>query len=284
MSVTRLAARRVEKPWGRRDLLPPFGSVAEDAGPIGEIWFEDPRGGDGELLVKYLFTSEKLSIQVHPDDESARRRGHRFGKEEAWVILDAEADASIGIGLRAPIGAHELRQAAIDGAIEEMIEWHPVRRGDVYYSPAGTIHSIGAGLKLIEVQQNADVTYRLYDFGRPRELHLDEAVAAAAPQPFRPPFEPYEAERGRRILAEGLKFVLERWTGRHSARLGGSPDLPFWVIAVSSGGAIAGEPIEAGAVWLVEGQADLELAPDSDVLLAYPGPALRNDPVAADRG
>src|SRR5688500_4828840 len=100
MNAVRLVTRRVEKPWGRRDLLPAFGEVVPDGEPVGEIWFEDPRGGDPELLIKYLFTSEKLSIQVHPNDDEARARGHKRGKEEAWLVLDAEPDALIGIGLR----------------------------------------------------------------------------------------------------------------------------------------------------------------------------------------
>lgn len=277
MSVTRLTTRRIEKPWGRRDLLPAFGTVAAGADPVGEIWFEHPRGGEPELLVKYLFTSEKLSIQVHPDDAAARAAGHRSGKDEAWVVLDAEPDALIGIGLGAPVDDAELRRAAIDGGIERMVDWRPARAGDSYYSPAGTIHSLGAGLKLIEIQQNVDVTYRLYDFGRPRELHLDEAVAVARPEPFLQPFAPYDAAPGRRILAEGLKFVLERWTGARSARLRGDPSRPFWTIMASGSGLIAGEPLEPGEVWLVEGDAALVLDAGADVLIAYPGSALRAD-------
>ncbi len=168
MTATRLVARRIEKPWGRRDIPAVFGTVASDGEPIGEIWFEDPQGGRPELLIKYLFTSEPLSIQVHPDAAAAEDLGLPSGKDEAWLVLDAEPTSTIGIGLREPIGREALRACAADGGIEGLINWHPVKAGDSFYSPAGTVHSIGPGLSLIEVQQNVDVTFRLYDFGRPR--------------------------------------------------------------------------------------------------------------------
>lgn len=182
MPSTPLTARRVERIWGVTD-LPSWALGRSDRGqPIGEIWYEEPSGSDHELLVKLLFTAERLSIQVHPDDEAARAIGHRRGKDEAWLVLDAEPEAVIGLGLRRKVSKDELRAAALSGDIEQLIDWKPVRAGEIYYSPAGTIHAIGAGLTIMEIQQNLDLTYRLYDYGRPRELHLDEAVAAAHPQ------------------------------------------------------------------------------------------------------
>jgi mannose-6-phosphate isomerase len=181
MTTLKLETTRVEKPWGVTELPPPFAGAAD--GPIGEIWFDPPRGCP--LLVKYLFTSERLSIQVHPDDRQARARGLPAGKEECWYILAAEADAKLGIGTRRPLGEGELRAAALSGELEELMQWHPVEAGMFFHVPAGTVHAIGAGVSLVEIQQNSDVTYRLFDYGRPRELHLDDgaAVAAAAPMP-----------------------------------------------------------------------------------------------------
>lgn len=141
---------------------------------IGEVWFTD--GKDLPLLAKYIFTSEALSIQVHPDDEQARARGLAEGKAECWYILEAEPGAVLGLGLTRKLTADELRSAALDGSIEQLINWRPVRAGDFIFVPPGTIHAIGAGLSLLEFQQNVDVTYRLYDYGRPRELHLDDGV------------------------------------------------------------------------------------------------------------
>ncbi|WP_394659058.1 class I mannose-6-phosphate isomerase, partial [uncultured Novosphingobium sp.] len=172
-----LPTKQVEKPWGKDTLPAPF--VAPSGKRIGEIWFEPPPELS-QLLVKYIFTSEALSVQVHPSDAQTIDKGMgRQGKEECWVILDAEPGAKLGIGFKQPIDADAMRAAALDGSIEDLMEWHVVSPGDFFYIPANTVHAIGAGISLIEVQQNSDITYRLYDYGRPRELHLEESVAIA---------------------------------------------------------------------------------------------------------
>lgn len=149
---------------------------------IGEVWFT----GEEEmpLLAKYLFTSEALSIQVHPDDEEARARGFPAGKTECWYILEAEPGAVLGLGLTREVGEAELRSAALDGSIVDLVQWRPVQEGEFILVPPGTIHAIGAGLSLLEFQQNSDITYRLYDYGRPRELHLDDGVKVSTRSPF----------------------------------------------------------------------------------------------------
>lgn len=275
MPATRLTTKRVEKPWGRRALWPAFDSVPPGGEPVGEIWFEVPGEKDGDaggpvLLIKYLFTSEKLSIQVHPDDKAARAAGYPRGKDEAWVILDAEPHATIGLGMRQVMTREALREAALDGSIEELIDWKAVKKDDVYYSPAGTVHAIGPGLTLIEVQQNVDLTYRIYDYGRPRELHLDAGVAVSEPVPYVAPFKPYDAAEGRRILADGPAFVLERWTRAGAAMLDGE-HRPIWLVAITGGGTIDHQSFEAGSVWLVEGKAPFTIDKGSDLLIAYPG-------------
>lgn len=148
---------------------------------IGELWFDGP--ADAPLLVKYLFTSDRLSVQVHPNDEQARARGLR-GKSECWYVVEAEPGASIGLGLKRKVTADGLHAAALDGSIVELLDWRPVTAGDFLAVPAGTIHAIGGGITLVEIQQNSDVTYRLYDYGRPRELHLDDALAVANRGPY----------------------------------------------------------------------------------------------------
>lgn len=270
MALTRLIERRVEKVWGRRDLPPAFGSVADGAEPVGEIWFEDPAGRDLPLLVKYLFTSEKLSVQVHPDDEAARAAGHDRGKDEAWLVLDAEPGATIGIGLREEIGKDSLRAAALDGSIEHLLDWRSVAAGDFYFSPAGTIHAIGPGVALIEIQQNVDLTYRLYDYGRPRELHLDAAINAADPRPYVPPVRPLSTAADREILAEGHAFTIERWRGK-AERLLEPGEGPSWLIPVSGSATADGQELAPGSVWLATGSLPLMLDEGSELLLAYPG-------------
>ena len=272
MAASLLSTRTVAKPWGRRQLWPGFSDPAPGDEPIGEIWFEaaDP---DPELLVKYLFTSEKLSVQVHPDDGEAQARGHVRGKDEAWLILAAEPDSTIALGPRQALSRERLRQAALDGSIEQLLDWRPVRAGDVIYSPAGTIHAIGAGLTLIEIQQNLDLTYRLYDYGRPRELHLDDAVAVADPSPFSFENGSRELAPWRTLLSAGPAFAIERWW-----RTAGPVTLPAscraWLVMVEGEGQIDGAPLQAGQVWLVSGAADLYLGADAVALIAYPGSQL----------
>ena len=256
MAATRLRAVPVERVWGRTDV--PAGFPRLGAGvPVGEIWFEAP--AEAPLLVKYLFTAERLSIQVHPDDEAARARGYRRGKDEAWYILAAEPDARIGLGLTRTISRDALKAAALDGSIETLLDWRPVTAGELLYSPAGTIHAIGAGISLIEIQQNLDLTYRLYDYGRPRELHLDEGIKVARPGPWSPPPAPEEGE----LLAAGAAFRVERW------RNGGIVRGPAIVIPLAAAGTIDGTPLAAGTAWDVDVEAEIAGA-SVDMLVAFP--------------
>lgn len=176
----KLGRRYVEKPWGRTELPPMFAPPGDKR--IGEVWFTG--AGDLPLLAKYIFTSERLSIQVHPNDVQARARGLARGKSECWYILEAEPDAVLGLGFTRDVSKEELRAAALDGSIEQLMAWRSVSAGDFVFVPSGTVHAIGGGISLLEFQQNSDVTYRLYDYGSPRELHLDDAVAVATRGPF----------------------------------------------------------------------------------------------------
>jgi len=200
----KLERRYVEKPWGRTELSPMFDAPGGER--IGEVWFTD--GADLPLLAKYIFTSERLSIQVHPDDAQARARGLAQGKSECWTILDAEPGATLGLGLTHEVGRDELRAAALDGSIEQLLDWRPVAAGDFVFVPSGTIHAIGAGISLLEFQQNSDVTYRLYDYGRPRELHLDDGLAVSAAKPFDDRLVQHLSGTERRTLVDGPHFTL----------------------------------------------------------------------------
>jgi mannose-6-phosphate isomerase len=270
MACLHLSTIRVEKPWGRRQLWAGFADPAPDEPPVGEIWFDVPAARDAELLVKYLFTSERLSIQVHPDDAQARARGFARGKDEAWVILDALPGATIALGTVRPVSHEELRQAALDGGIEALMDWKPVAAGDVIYSPANTVHAIGAGITLIEVQQNVDLTYRLYDYGRPRELHLEDGIAVSDPVPFVVQPLREASAPGRQLLSDTDKFVLERWTWSGERELALAAD--GWLIPVRGAGQIDGAPFRAGECWMVEGKACLSIDTASEVLFASPRP------------
>ena len=269
MAVTacQLATRQVEKPWGRAVLPAPFSNPG--SARIGEIWFEAETGPALPLMVKDLFTSEKLSIQVHPSDAEARAMGLASGKEECWLVLDAEPGACLGIGTLRPLDAQELRDAALSGEIEALMDWKPVERGDFYYIPAGTVHAIGPGVSLIEVQQNADITYRLYDYGRPRELHLDAGVAVSRAAP-------YPAALHRKVdfavdqrLVDGPQFSL-LLTGAAEARLDGPG--PLMIIPVEGSVRLEAQDasltIEAGECAAIDSAARMSASPGARLLLA----------------
>ena len=226
-TVRQLPTRLVDKVWGRDHLPAPF--AAPDGKRIGEIWFEPPPELP-ELLVKYLFTSEKLSVQVHPSD--AQALPGEDGKEECWLVLDAEPGARLAIGFDAPLAPEVLEAAARDGSIEELLTWHEVAPGDIYFLPAGTVHAIGPGLSLVEVQQNSDTTFRLYDYGRPRELHLERAMAVAQAAPYPAEHKGTVAERGDTLI-DGTRFRLDRVEGVPSEAIRVAYDAALLVLPLS---------------------------------------------------
>lgn len=274
MNSRRLEHRYEERVWGRH-ALPDWAEIQLSAGaPIGEIWFVDDDEAPSELLVKYLFTSERLSIQVHPDDAAARAIGLPRGKDEAWLVLEAEPDAVIGLGLKHDVSKDELSAAALDGSIEQLIDWRPVRAGDFFYSPAGTVHAIGPGLSLVEIQQKLDLTYRLYDYGRPRELHLEAGIAAADPVPWQRSFAPRQAGPGREILHAGGAFVVERWTLAGEAQVEAA-DGQAVIVPLTAEGTLDASALAPGSVWRIRGQARLASDAPLDLLVAYPGADVR---------
>ncbi|MEP0189810.1 MAG: class I mannose-6-phosphate isomerase [Erythrobacter sp.] len=210
-TVRQLRTKMVEKVWGRTALPAPFS--APHGQRIGEIWFEPPPEHD-HLLVKYLFTSEKLSVQVHPSNTNAF--DGEDGKEECWLVLDAEPGAQLAIGFDQPISDEDMAMAARDGTIESLLTWHNVSAGDIFYLPAGTVHAIGPGLSLVEVQQNSDTTFRLYDYGRPRELHLERAIAVAQGAQYAAEHMGTVAECGSTLI-DGAHFRLDRIEGAPDA-------------------------------------------------------------------
>lgn len=143
-----------------------------------EKFAADPAAPEFPLLIKLLFPREKLSVQVHPDDALARSLGQRRGKTECWYVLSAEPGASVMVGFAEDITPAQVREAIAAGTLEQKLRSLPVKAGDMVYIPAGTVHAIGPGAVMLETQQTSDVTYRLFDYGRPRELHIEEGLAA----------------------------------------------------------------------------------------------------------
>src|SRR5262245_43696192 len=167
-------------------------------------------------MVKYLFTTERLSIQVHPEDATARRRGYPRGKDECWIVLDVTDDAELGIGTVRKVEPSELMAAARDGSIVSLIDWKRPEKGDFMYNPAGTVHALGPGLTVMEIQQAVDLTYRLFDYGRPRKLHLDEAADVVRPEPHENPLDT-QVDGISKLLVDGPHFGVAWCVGQSPA-------------------------------------------------------------------
>jgi mannose-6-phosphate isomerase len=137
-----------------------------------------PQADHFPLLMKFIFPKDKLSVQVHPDDEGAQKIGEPCGKNECWYVLAAEPGAQIGLGLKPGTTREEFEQSIKEVRAEQLLNWIDVKAGDMYFVDAGTVHAIAAGSILVETQQNCDLTFRLYDYGRPRELHIKQGLDA----------------------------------------------------------------------------------------------------------
>jgi mannose-6-phosphate isomerase len=261
----KLRTQLVEKPWGRTDIPPMFSNA--DGRKIGEVWFSGDT--DEPLLLKWLFTSERLSVQVHPNDAQAHERGLPRGKTECWYIVNAEPSATLGLGLVRKVSEDELRAAALDGSIERLLNWRPVRAGEFFFVPPCTIHAIGGGLTLIEFQQNADVTYRLYDYGRPRELHLSDGVAVARPEPY--PSGLATVADAPNILVDGPEFTLVHAVDG-VAPADALSDRRRWVIPVEGNVTSGAESAGPGECLIIEPGAQLDFA-DARILIGSEGSA-----------
>jgi mannose-6-phosphate isomerase len=196
------------RPWGAHDLSPIYPNRKFEE-KIGEAWlsgddckvanglftgqtlaqlsekYERDLVGDAApdarrfpLLLKFLFPHEKLSVQVHPDDQQARCVGQPWGKTECWYVAHAKPGAQIALGLKPGVTTEQLEQAIHEKRAEDLLNWLNVYTGDMIYVAGGTVHTLGPGSVIVETQQQSDTTYRLYDYGRPRELHLKEGLAA----------------------------------------------------------------------------------------------------------
>jgi mannose-6-phosphate isomerase len=260
----RLLKHLVEKPWGRTDIPAEFGT--KSGRRVGEIWYSADTETPLPILVKWLFTSERLSIQVHPDDAQAQARGMPSGKEECWYVVDAEPGALIGIGTKRPLSSEELYAASLSGEIERLMDWKKVSPGDYFYIPAGTVHAIGAGISLVEVQQYADITYRLYDYGRDRELHLDDGVAVSSATPYTDALSGH-AGLGTQLV-DGPHFQL--W---YVSDMDDVPALPssgnIWITPLSGQVQTDGGAAAKGDCIVTSGQAKITFSSDAKALVAF---------------
>jgi mannose-6-phosphate isomerase len=262
MVFERAGAHPLPKPWGVRDLHP-WSTARHDGDAIGEIRYERPdAAAESSLLLKLLFTSQPLSIQVHPDDALAREMGLPRGKTEAWYILSAAPGAQVARGLNRRLTPAQLREAVDDGAISDLMRWRTVAPDDIVVVPAGTIHAIGAGLVIAEIQQRSDTTFRLFDYGRQREVHVEQAIAAADAGPFGPEAD-LDAGLGvlvnpladaRTLLVANAHFVFERLDLAAESAWRLDAERETWLLVVSGGARVG--PFDLGPGDAVFAQAD----------------------------
>jgi len=273
MPTEHAAVRVVHKPWGVGDLQP-WSSVDGSDHAVGELWFEraDKEAPTPALLLKLLFTSEPLSIQVHPDDTYARAMGMPNGKSEAWYILSAQPEAQIGVGLKHQVTPQQLRASIRNNSIAELMHWRPAAKGDVIYIPAGTIHAIGAGIVLVEIQQNSDATFRLFDYGRQRELHEDNGVAVAHPWPLRTPGNSTRLTTERTVLIASKHFVLERIELPEGSSWALLAELETWMLVLDGHAAIGLAAASIGETIFIAGvRTSIEVGNNGlSALIAYP--------------
>jgi len=233
------------RPWGTHELAPIYPRHFDEK--IGESWltgdhckiqngalagkslaevalrFKRQLVGDAPsdesrfpLLAKFLFPHEKLSVQVHPDDDDARAIGQPWGKTECWYVAHATAGAEIGLGLKAGTTRAQFEQAIHENRAEELLNWVKVAAGDLIYVAGGTVHTLGPGAIIVETQQQSDTTFRLYDYGRPRELHLKDGLRVIKDQvasgKVRPQAFSKSGMNGNRVLrlVESPYFSVER--------------------------------------------------------------------------
>ena len=169
----------------------------DDGRKMSEAFPRESWGANAErfhafpVLTKFIDAQDKLSVQVHPSDEYALKHEGQFGKTEMWYVVEADEGAGLYMGLERECSSEEFASAVADGSVEELLSFKKVKRGDVYFIPSGTIHAIGAGTVIFEIQQNSTLTYRLYDYmrrdkdGNLRELHVDKAMKVSLLEPYK---------------------------------------------------------------------------------------------------
>lgn len=284
-----------ERVWGRRDLRP-WMDRSGLIEAVGEAWLTGPKavvtdgplagqafdgvvrehaeallgdaGGSGSvaefpLLIKLLFPSDKLSVQVHPNDLQAQALGQPRGKTECWYVLEAEPGAAVALGLKPGATRARVEQAVTDETLESLLEMVPVRVGDMVFVDAGTVHAIGPGVVLLETQQTSDITYRMYDYGRPRELHLQQGLDVMLAETRAGQVAPQQRDGFTRLI-EAQYFVVDRYDLAAGASATVAAVMPGCVVGLSGHGRVerADEPgvaVERSAATVLPVGADVQI-------------------------
>ena len=303
MSVYRLTAATMDNIWGGNKLRE-YGK-SSDSDRIAESWeLSFTKGGEATVadgrktteafprstwgtncekfeffptLTKFIDAREKLSVQVHPADDYALANEGQYGKTEMWYIVDAEPGAGIYMGLNRKCTPEEFSLAVEDGSVTELLAFHPVTPGEVYFIPSGTVHAIGAGVLIYEIQQNSTLTYRLYDYmrrdasGNLRPLHVEKAMKVSI-------LDVYEAaprdEKKPEIIGKCRYFETAKYQLNFTnLRLNVTPDSFLSVTCIKGEGSILGEKISRGDSFFVPaGEGEIELSGNMEIItVSIPG-------------
>ena len=217
------------------------------------------------VLTKFIDAKEKLSVQVHPSDEYALKNEGQFGKTEMWYVVDAEEDAGLYMGLERECEKDEFARAVADGTVEELLSFKTVKPGDVYFIPSGTIHAIGAGVVIFEIQQNSTLTYRLYDYmrrdkeGNLRELHVDKAMKVSLLEPYK---EAKFDTDDKSVIGKCEYFETRKYSLNFTKQsFNAEKDSYISITCVKGKGTIEGEKISLGDTFFIpagEGEVTVE--------------------------
>jgi len=273
----RIEPQFVTRIWGYKDLRPSYDRVADGA-PLGEVWLTGddcliatgPHTGKtlgalfaeqpasllapsaptpgSPLLIKVIFAREKLSVQVHPDDKMAQKYGQPRGKTECWYALSADPGAEVAAGLKPGVTLDQIKAGIHDGTLEQSLNVLPIAAGDMVFVDAGTVHAIWPGSILLETQQNCDLTYRMYDYGRGRELHIDKSLEATRLTTRAGKIPPVELA-DRTVLIDVEYFRVERLSpGKRTSHSlpspGEAPGGLAYLFAAAGAGRLVGESFE----------------------------------------
>lgn len=252
MPFEQVEPRVIGKPWGSQDIRP-WRNVRNRT-TVGELAFDRPQAATpaSALLFKLLFTKKKLSIQVHPNNDCARLMGEPNGKTEAWYVLFAEAGAQVAVGLDRPMTKAELRSTIADGSIADLVKWQSAVAGDMFFVPAGTIHAIGAGLVIAEIQQRSDTTFRLFDHGRKRKLQVDRAIDVANLEITKAEPAPIYLTVERMKLVSCPYFVFERVDLPAGSNWELRADHETWALVIGGAATIGDKSAGIGDAFFVE--------------------------------
>ncbi|MBR2133754.1 MAG: class I mannose-6-phosphate isomerase [Eubacterium sp.] len=214
------------------------------------------------VLIKLIDAKNDLSIQVHPDNDYAKRVENEFGKTEIWYVLDATVDAKLVYGFKEKISSEQFRKAIEENTLMDVLNQVPVKKGDLFFIEAGTVHAIGKGTLIAEIQQNSNSTYRVYDYGRlgadgkPRELHIEKAVDVSKTEPPKYEINPFgEPEKHRgytsTLLTKCDLFTVNHYDVFESVSLFADEESFNHVLVVEGSGDINGEGLKKGDSFFV---------------------------------